>query len=76
MSAPRRTPAEPGRTSTLPAHIANWQLPPGWSWGTEGLTGDERHYQQLTDRSSDQLDRLDAIRVRTAPAALVTNGPA
>ena len=33
-------------------------------------------YQQLTDRSSDQLDRLDAIRVRTAPAALVTNGPA
>ena len=60
MSAPRRTPAEPGRTSTLPAHIANWQLPPGWSWGTEGLTGDERHYQQLTDSLGRSLSLVTA----------------
>jgi serine/threonine protein kinase len=49
LSGPRRTPAEPRRTSGLPPHIANWQLPPGWAWGAEGLAGDERHYQQVTD---------------------------
>jgi serine/threonine-protein kinase len=60
VSAPRRTPAEPRRTSTLPAHIANWQLPPGWSWGTEGLIGDERHYQQLTDGLGRSLSLVTA----------------
>ena len=23
-------------THELPEHLADWQLPPGWSWGTEG----------------------------------------
>jgi eukaryotic-like serine/threonine-protein kinase len=49
VTAQRRTPAEGLRTSQLPSHIAGWQLPPGWSWGTGGLYGDERHYQQLND---------------------------
>ncbi len=49
MSGPRRTPAEPRKTISLPSHIAAWQLPPGWSWGAQGLIGDERHYQQVTD---------------------------
>ena len=49
MSPPRRTPVEALRTSQLPAHIAGWQLPPGWSWGTGGVYGDERHYQQVND---------------------------
>lgn len=47
MSAQRRTPVEP--LSNLPPHIAGWQLPPKWTWGTRGLYGDERHYQQVTD---------------------------
>ena len=49
MSAQKKTPAEGLRTSHLPPHIAGWQLPPGWSWGTSGIYGDERHYQQITD---------------------------
>jgi serine/threonine protein kinase len=60
VTAPRRTPAEPRRTSALPPHIANWQLPPGWSWGTEGLIGDERHYQQLTDSLGRSLSLVTA----------------
>ena len=48
-ATPRRTPAEAMRTSHLPPHIAGWQLPPGWSWGSGGVYGDERHYQQLND---------------------------
>jgi serine/threonine-protein kinase len=49
LSAQKKTPAEGLRTSHLPPHIAGWQLPPGWSWGTSGVYGDERHYQQITD---------------------------
>ena len=49
MSAQKKTPAEGLRTSHLPPHIAGWQLPPKWSWGTSGVFGDERHYQQITD---------------------------
>ena len=56
----RRTPAEPRRTSTLPAHIAGWQLPPGWEWGAEGLIGDERHYQQVTDGLGRSLSLVTA----------------
>jgi len=33
----------------LPPHISNWQLPPKWKWGSEGLEGDHRHYQELID---------------------------
>ena len=29
-------PCTPG-TQELPAHLRDWQLPPGWSWGAEGL---------------------------------------
>lgn len=60
MSAPRRTPAEPLKTSELPPHIAEWQLPPGWSWGAEGLLGDERHYQQVTDGLGRSLSLVTA----------------
>ncbi|MGE5749018.1 MAG: protein kinase domain-containing protein [Gemmatimonas sp.] len=49
MRAQKRTPVEPLSTSNLPPHIAGWQLPPKWTWGTRGLYGDERHYQQVTD---------------------------
>ncbi|HEX6575989.1 MAG TPA: serine/threonine-protein kinase [Gemmatimonadaceae bacterium] len=49
MTAARKTPAEALRTSHLPPHIGGWQLPPGWSWGSRGIFGDERHYQQIND---------------------------
>jgi serine/threonine protein kinase len=37
------------RTTTLPPHLADWQLPPGWSWGAEGVFFEQRHYQELVD---------------------------
>src|SRR3989442_701330 len=37
------------RTTTLPPHLADWQLPPGWSWGAEGVSFEHRHYQELVD---------------------------
>jgi len=60
LSGPKRTPAEPLKTHSLPAHIAGWQLPPGWSWGTQGLLGDERHYQQVTDGLGRSLSLVTA----------------
>ena len=60
MSTPKRTPIEPLRTSALPPHIASWQLPPGWSWGSHGLYGDERHYQQVNDGLGRSLSLVTA----------------
>ena len=37
------------RTTTLPPHLADWQLPPAWSWGAEGVFFEHRHYQELVD---------------------------
>lgn len=33
----------------LPAHLKAWELPPGWSWGSEGYRGEFRHFQELID---------------------------
>ncbi len=60
MSAPKRTPVEPQKRLSLPPHIAGWQLPPGWSWGAQGLYGDERHYQQVTDGLGRSLSLVTA----------------
>jgi serine/threonine protein kinase len=64
MSAPRtpsspastatpRTPlpsiAQPGLVAPIPPHLSGWQLPPGWAWGTEGLTRGYRHYHEVRD---------------------------
>jgi eukaryotic-like serine/threonine-protein kinase len=49
VSASKRTPVEGMKALELPAHIAGWHLPPGWSWGSRNLYGDERHYQQVND---------------------------
>lgn len=35
--------------SALPPHISGWQLPPDWKWGSDGLLGDQRHYQEIID---------------------------
>ncbi|HEY7899000.1 MAG TPA: serine/threonine-protein kinase [Gemmatimonadaceae bacterium] len=29
--------------------MASWELPPGWRWGAEGISGDFRHYQEVID---------------------------
>ena len=47
--APRSTARQRRVTRTLPAHIASWELPPGWRWGAEGISGDFRHYQEIID---------------------------
>lgn len=35
--------------ATLPRHLADWTLPPGWSWGHDSVWGDRRHYQEVVD---------------------------
>lgn len=49
MTLPRSTSSQRRVTRTLPPHIAGWQLPPEWRWGSEGITGDFRHYQEIVD---------------------------
>lgn len=48
-----RVPPVPTRpnqvTSELPAHLAGWQLPPDWRWGSEGVLHEHRHYQEIVD---------------------------
>ena len=60
MTAPRRTPVEPRKPGLLPPHIAGWQLPTGWSWGSEGYFGDQRHYQQVVDGLGRSLSLVTA----------------
>jgi len=47
-------------TQGLPAHLRDWQLPPGWSWGAEGLNGQYRHYQELIDALGRSLSLVSA----------------
>ena len=60
MSGPRTTQSSSRPVPTLPAHIAGWQLPPGWRWGARGLTGDRRHYQQVIDGLERSLSLVTA----------------
>ena len=36
-------------TPSPPPHLEPWTLPPGWSWGSEGLLLEHRHYQEVVD---------------------------
>ncbi|MDB4877679.1 MAG: protein kinase [Gemmatimonadetes bacterium] len=47
-------------TQELPAHLRDWQLPPGWSWGAEGLNTEHRHYQELIDALGRSLSLVSA----------------
>ena len=49
-------------SNALPEHLAEWQLPPGWNWGSEGLWQQHRHLQEVIDA----LDR--SLSLVTAPA--------
>jgi serine/threonine-protein kinase len=37
------------RPTQPPPHLAQWQLPPGWAWGGDGLYEDHRHFQEVVD---------------------------
>jgi serine/threonine protein kinase len=47
-------------THKLPQHLEHWQLPPGWTWGAEGVLGEHRHYQEVIDRLGRSLSLVSA----------------
>jgi len=47
-------------THELPAHLADWQLPPGWSWGAEGVWDQHRHFQEIVDALDRSLSLVSA----------------
>lgn len=49
VPVPRSSARQRRVTRTLPPHVASWELPPGWRWGAEGISGDFRHYQEVID---------------------------
>lgn len=55
-----REPAMYRSTHELPEHLRDWQLPPGWSWGAEGLSTQYRHYQELIDALGRSLSLVSA----------------
>lgn len=48
------------RTTDPPAHLAEWVLPPGWTWGSEGLFREHRHYQEVIDALGRSLSLVSA----------------
>jgi serine/threonine-protein kinase len=48
------------KTSSPPPHLAEWVLPPGWSWGEEGLLREHRHYQEVIDALGRSLSLVSA----------------
>ena len=59
-SGPFDSPAPYQDSTKLPEHLKEWQLPPGWSWGTEGLSGQHRHYQEIIDALGRSLSLVSA----------------
>jgi len=47
-------------THEVPEHLRSWELPPGWSWGGEGLMGQYRHYQEVVDALGRSLSLVSA----------------
>ncbi len=43
-----------------PLHLEPWTLPPGWSWGNEGLLREFRHYQEVIDALGRSLSLVSA----------------
>ena len=48
-------------TNKLPPHLANWQLPQGWAWGSEGVEGEHRHYQEVVDELGRSLSLVSSL---------------
>jgi serine/threonine-protein kinase len=54
-------PAQPNLVShELPAHLAGWQLPPDWRWGSEGIRQEYRYYQEIVDALGRSLSLVSA----------------
>ena len=47
-------------THEVPAHLRDWELPPAWVWGAEGLMGPYRHYQEVIDALGRSLSLVSA----------------
>ncbi|HEY0972644.1 MAG TPA: serine/threonine-protein kinase [Gemmatimonadales bacterium] len=60
MPMPDRPDSPYAFSRTLPSHLASWQLPPGWSWGREGIFTEHRHYQELVDAFGRSLSLVTA----------------
>ena len=60
MTPVNRGVVTPRATKILPPHIADWQLPPEWSWGPGGMVGDYRHYQEVIDALGRSLSLVTA----------------
>jgi eukaryotic-like serine/threonine-protein kinase len=60
LSSANRGVVTPRATKVLPAHIADWQLPPDWAWGPGGMVGDYRHYQEVLDALGRSLSLVTA----------------
>ncbi|MFI5244552.1 MAG: protein kinase, partial [Gemmatimonadales bacterium] len=52
------------RTTGVPPHLAEWQLPTGWQWGDAGYYANYRHAQEIVDA----LGRSLALVTAPAPA--------
>lgn len=48
-------------TPCPPPHLASWTLPPGWSWGDEGVQREYRHYQEVVDALGRSLSLVSAL---------------
>jgi serine/threonine-protein kinase len=61
IERPLRASGEIHRVSyALPEHLAEWQLPPGWHWGSEGLWHQHRHFQEVIDALGRSLSLVSA----------------
>lgn len=47
-------------TESLPKHLTDWRLPPGWRWGAAGLAAYHRHYQEIIDALGRSLSLVTA----------------
>ncbi|MBK8248783.1 MAG: protein kinase [Gemmatimonadetes bacterium] len=52
---------QPNRVAyEVPSHLREWQLPPDWAWGSEGVTMEHRHYQEVRDALGRSLSLVSA----------------
>lgn len=54
-------------TPRLPPHLATWELPPGWAWGSDARSEEYRHYQELIDALGRSLSLVTAPDPAHAP---------
>ena len=58
---PVAMPEGPNRVSyELPPHLKEWELPPEWAWGSEGVYMEHRHYQEVRDALGRSLSLVSA----------------